>query len=260
MIKSDKWIKRQCMVPTFVVYHYVVKGSEMVRDDGEYSWSDELTLARQATTGGIHSFRALTEEEKINFKPMIEPFEPGQVRTQRTLRTRGGTINLETGIDTPMPGEKIISWGLTSMGYDVRLADTYKVFSNINNAIIDPLKMSDDCYVDRQGEFCIIPPNSYILGHTIETFDIPRDVIAVCVGKSTYARAGIAINVTPIEPGFKGQVVIEIANQTPLPAKVYAGMGIAQFLFYQSDEPCEVSYADRDGKYQNQKGITTARV
>jgi dCTP deaminase len=155
---------------------------------------------------------------------------------------------------------KVISYGLSSYGYDVRLANKFKIFTNIKNALIDPLEMSDDCYIDHEGDHCIIPPNSYILGHTVETFDIPRDVMVICVGKSTYARCAAIVNVTPIEPGFKGQVVIEISNASPLPLKVYAGQGIAQFMFLQGGEPCQVSYADRRGKYQGQTGVTTARL
>lgn len=172
--------------------------------------------------------------------PMIQPFMPNQVRYVNE--------------------RKIISWGLSSFGYDVRLANKFKIFTNINSTVIDPLNMSDDCYIDFEGDVCIIPPNSYILGHTVETFNIPRDVQVIAVGKSTYARVGCAINVTPIEAGFSGEVVIEIANLTPLPMKVYAGMGISQFLFFRGTEECEVSYDDRDGKYQNQSGLTTARV
>lgn len=171
--------------------------------------------------------------------PMICPFSEHQVRL--------------------VGGQKIISWGLSSFGYDVRLGNKFKIFTNINSTVIDPMKMSDDCYVDFEGDICIIPPHSYVLGHTIEYFRMPKDVVAVCLGKSTYARAGAAINVTPIEPGFEGQVVIEIANQTPLPMKVYANMGIAQFMFHRG-ERCMVSYADRGGKYQGQQGVTTARV
>lgn len=172
--------------------------------------------------------------------PMIEPFIGGMVRSNGS--------------------SKVISYGLSSYGYDVRLANKFKIFTNIKNALIDPLEMSDDCYIDHEGDHCIIPPNSYILGHTVETFDIPRDVMVICVGKSTYARCAAIVNVTPIEPGFKGQVVIEISNASPLPLKVYAGQGIAQFMFLQGSEPCQVSYADRCGKYQGQSGVTTARL
>lgn len=173
-------------------------------------------------------------------KPMIAPFVGECVRND---------------------GEKkIVSYGLSSFGYDVRLANKFKIFTNINNGIIDPMDMGDLNYVDHEGEYVIIPPNSYVLGHTVETFCIPQDVMVVCVGKSTYARAGALVNVTPIEPGFEGQVVIEISNATPLPLKVHANMGIAQFMFYMGDRPCGVSYRDRGGKYQGQSGVTVARL
>lgn len=155
---------------------------------------------------------------------------------------------------------KIVSYGLSSFGYDVRLANKFKVFTNINNGVIDPMDMGDLSYVDHEGDYVIIPPNSYVLGHTVETFCIPEDVMVICVGKSTYARAGALVNVTPIEPGFEGQVVIEISNATPLPLKVHANMGIAQFIFHMGDRPCNVSYRDRGGKYQGQSGVTLARL
>lgn len=174
-------------------------------------------------------------------RPMIVPFSSQQHRTDEQ-------------------GNKIISWGLSSYGYDVRLADEFKIFTNVRNALIDPLNPNPECFVDHKGPYCIIPPNSYILGHTIEEFDIPDDVMVACVGKSTYARCAALVNVTPIEPGFKGQIVIEIANGSPLPIKVYANQGIAQFLFFKGDQRCRTSYADKKGKYQNQQGIQTALV
>lgn len=157
-------------------------------------------------------------------------------------------------------GVKIFSYGLSSYGYDVRLAEDFKIFTNINSAIIDPKALSAQTYVDHTGPYCIIPPNSYILGHTVESFNIPDDIMAICLGKSSYARAGVLINTTPIEAGFVGQVVIEIANVTNLPIKVYANEGIAQFLFLRGNERCDVSYGDRAGKYQNQQGITLPKV
>ena len=189
----------------------------------------------------ITSSRYPTNKEKANFKPMIVPYSAEQVRVDAD-------------------GKKILSWGQSSMGYDVRLADEFRIFSNVNSLVIDPLDFDHDCLVDYKGPFVIIPPNSYILGRTMETFNIPRDVLILCVGKSTMARAGAIVNVTPIEPEFIGNVVIEISNSTSLPLKVYAGMGIAQFLFIKSSEPCEVSYADRGGKYQNQTSVQTALV
>lgn len=173
--------------------------------------------------------------------PMIDPFSTQQVKTT-------------------LEGQRIVSWGTSSFGYDVRLADTFKIFTNVRNGTIDPLNPDPGCFVDHQGEYCIIPPNSYILGHTVESFHIPDDIMVICVGKSTYARLAAVVNVTPIEPGFSGQVVIEIANCSTLPLKVYANQGIAQFLFFKGDQPCKTSYADRGGKYQNQRGVTLARL
>ena len=173
--------------------------------------------------------------------PVIAPFVDEQVRISES-------------------GAKIVSYGNSSVGYDVRLGRDFKIFTNVNNALIDPLNMSDDSYVDHTGDYVIIPPNSYVLGHTLEYFKMPRDVAAICLGKSTYARIGCICNVTPIEPGFEGNVVIELANSTPLPMKVYANMGIAQFTFHRTPVTPDVSYADRAGKYQGQTGIQTAIV
>jgi len=189
----------------------------------------------------ILSDRQITELCVGVEKPMIAPFSSAQNK-----------------IDAD--GRRIISWGCSSYGYDVRLGSNYKIFTNVNGCIIDPLNMTDAYYVDRQGDYCIIPPNSYVLGHTVETFNIPRDVLAIVIGKSTYARAGCIVNCTPLEPGFIGNIVLEICNPTPLPLKIYANMGIAQFVFLQGSEECLTSYADRLGKYQGQTGITTARV
>ena len=152
------------------------------------------------------------------------------------------------------------------MGYDVTLAREIRIFTNANASIIDPKLFREDCLIegkilnDGNGEYTILPPNSYLLGHTVETFVIPRNVLILAVGKSTYARAGVIVNLTPIEPGFEGNVVIEISNSTPLPVKIYINEGIAQFLFFQSSEPCKTSYGDRKGKYQGQTGLTLPRV
>ncbi len=154
----------------------------------------------------------------------------------------------------------VISYGVSSYGYDMRVADEFKVFTRINTTIIDPKKLDPNSFVDFKGEACIIPPNSFVLGRSVEYFKIPRDVLAICVGKSTYARCGIIINVTPLEPEWEGHVTIEISNTAPLPAKIYANEGIAQLLFIQASEICEVSYADKAGKYQSQKGITLAKM
>lgn len=206
----------------------------------------------------VSSTGVLTDEEITKLcidyqRPMIEPFVSSQIKD------RLSTTCVDLPCSKPLR-EKIISYGTSSMGYDVRLADKFKIFTNVYGAVIDPLKMPDDAYIDHEGEYVVIPPNSYVLGHTIEYFRMPDDVMAMCVGKSTYARAGCAVNVTPIEPGFEGNVVIEVANQTTLPMKVYSNMGISQFVFFRSVSKCRTSYADRKGKYQGQRGIQTALV
>jgi dCTP deaminase len=167
---------------------------------------------------------------------MIEPFEENQVRYEG--------------------GRKVISYGLSSYGYDLRVSRKFKVFTNIYNSLIDPKEFRDNSFVDIEGDFCIIPPNSFALACSVEYFRIPRDVITMCIGKSTYARCGIIVNVTPFEPEWEGFVTLEISNTTPLPAKIYANEGLAQVLFYQAAEVCEVSYADRSGKYMGQREIT----
>ena len=171
---------------------------------------------------------------------MIEPFEPGQVRTNG--------------------GERIVSFGTSSYGYDVRCSDEFKIFTNINSAIVDPKHFDANSFVNLQADVCIIPPNSFALARTVEYFRIPRDVLTVCLGKSTYARCGIITNVTPLEPEWEGHLTLEISNTTPLPAKIYANEGVAQMLFLGADEVCEVSYADRGGKYQGQRGVTLPRT
>ncbi len=154
----------------------------------------------------------------------------------------------------------VISYGLSSYGYDARVADEFKIFTNVDSAVVDPKAFSPNSFVDRQTDVCIIPPNSFALARTEEYFRIPRDVLVVCLGKSTYARCGIIVNVTPLEPEWEGQVTIEISNTTPLPAKIYAGEGICQFLFLQGASPCEVSYAERAGKYMRQRGVALPKL
>jgi dCTP deaminase len=154
----------------------------------------------------------------------------------------------------------VISYGLSSYGYDARVADEFKIFTNVDSATIDPKDFAHTSFVDRQTDVCIVPPNSFALARTVEYFRVPRDVLVICLGKSTYARCGIIVNVTPLEPGWEGHVTIEISNTTPLPAKIYANEGIAQFIFLRGDQPCEVSYADRAGKYMGQRGVTLPRL
>jgi len=154
----------------------------------------------------------------------------------------------------------VISYGVSSYGYDVRVGDQFKVFTNVFNTVVDPKNFDPKSFVDIQADECVIPPNSFALASTIEYFRIPRDVLTVCLGKSTYARCGIIVNVTPFEPEWEGHVTIEISNTTPLPAKIYANEGIAQVLFFQSDEPCARSYKDKKGKYQAQRGVTLPKI
>jgi dCTP deaminase len=154
----------------------------------------------------------------------------------------------------------VISYGLSSYGYDARCADQFKIFTNVDSAVVDPKAFNPSSFVDRTGPVCIIPPNSFALTHTVEVFRIPRDILVICLGKSTYARCGIIVNVTPLEPEWEGQVTIEISNTTPLPAKIYAGEGICQFLFLQGASPCETSYADKAGKYMGQRGVALPRM
>jgi len=170
---------------------------------------------------------------------MIAPFEPEQVRY--------------------VGDQKVISFGTSSYGYDVRCAAEFKVFTNIFSATVDPKAFDERSFVDIAGDVCIVPPNSFALARTIEYFRIPADVLTLCVGKSTYARCGIIVNVTPLEPEWEGHVTLEFSNTTNLPAKIYAHEGVAQMLFFQSDEPCEVTYKGRGGKYQGQKGVTLPR-
>jgi len=171
---------------------------------------------------------------------MIEPFEPGQVKE----------VN----------GQRVVSYGTSSYGYDIRCSREFKIFTNINSTIVDPKNFDEKSFVDFSGDVCIIPPNSFALARTVEYFRIPRNVLTVCLGKSTYARCGIIVNVTPFEPEWEGYVTLEFSNTTPLPAKIYANEGVAQVIFFESDEPCETSYKDRGGKYQGQRGVTVPKV
>ena len=169
-------------------------------------------------------------------KGMIEPFVDAQKR------------------------EGVISYGLSSYGYDARVGNDFKIFTNVNSSVVDPKNFDQQSFVDRNTDVCIIPPNSFALARTVEYFRIPRDVLVICVGKSTYARCGIIVNVTPLEPEWEGHVTLEFSNTTPLPAKIYANEGACQFLFLQGNEPCEVSYRDKAGKYQGQRGVTLPKI
>ncbi len=173
-------------------------------------------------------------------KGMIEPFVDGQIRENNNGR--------------------VISFGTSSYGYDIRCSDQFKIFTNINSAIVDPKNFDSSSFVDLKADVCIIPPNSFALASTVEYFRIPRNILTICLGKSTYARCGIIVNVTPFEPEWEGYVTLEFSNTTPLPAKIYANEGVAQVLFFESDETCEISYKDRGGKYQGQSGVTLPKT
>ena len=174
--------------------------------------------------------------KKMALEGMISPFEEKQIR------------------------EGKISYGLSSFGYDARVSNEFKIFTNVNSEIIDPKNFKQNNFISKNGESCIIPPNSFVLSSTIEYFKIPNDIMVICLGKSTYARCGIIVNVTPLEPGWEGYVTLEFSNTTSLPAKIYANEGVAQMLFLESDEECEVSYKDRGGKYQGQTGVTLPKA
>jgi dCTP deaminase len=171
---------------------------------------------------------------------MIEPYVPHQISSVEEKR--------------------IVSYGTSSYGYDIRCSTEFKIFTNINAAVVDPKAFDDSSFIEFEGDVCIIPPNSFVLARTIEYFRIPRNVLTICVGKSTYARCGIIVNVTPFEPEWEGYVTLEFSNTTPLPAKIYANEGVAQVLFFESEEECEISYKDRKGKYQGQIGVTLPRT
>lgn len=213
------------------------RGQEVVKPAPTYNLRpcDFPRKARQMSIKSDKWIRTMAEQHG-----MIEPFEAGQVRQ----------VN----------GQRVISYGTSSYGYDIRCAREFKVFTNIHSTVVDPKNFDEKSFVDFEGDYCIIPPNSFALARTVEYFRIPRNVLTICLGKSTYARCGIIVNVTPFEPEWEGYVTLEFSNTTPLPAKIYAGEGCAQVLFFEGDEPPEVSYKDRGGKYQGQHGVTLPRT
>lgn len=245
---SDKRIKELCSTPiATVVVDGIKKLTSMTREEVDLHNRKISAAMDPYSTSSIAkynqtvyaNYKTVTEAELSSWNPMISDYFPEQVRVEND--------------------KKILSYGQSSAGYDVRLDTKFKIFTNINNVIIDPLDFDHNSYVDFEGDVCIIPPNSYILGITKEVFHIPDDILVVCLGKSTYARAGALINTTPVEPGFKGKVVIEISNATSLPLKIYANQGIAQFLFFETSDPCAIPY-DSSRKYQGQMEIVTPKV
>lgn len=182
------------------------------------------------------------------------------IKSDSWIRKQATDHNMISPFIESQKKEGIVSYGLSSYGYDARVATEFKIFTNVNSAIVDPKNFSMNSFVEKNTDVCIIPPNSFALGRTVEYFKIPRDVLVICLGKSTYARCGIIVNVTPLEPEWEGHVTLEFSNTTPLPAKIYANEGVCQFLFFQSDEQCDVSYKDRSGKYMQQTGVTLPRI
>ena len=196
---------------------------------------------------------------------MIEPFEAHQVRYRAERQDNSGRQENsgrqdDSGGRDDSASERVISYGLSSYGYDLRVSDEFKIFTNVHGSVVDPKTFDEDSFVNLQQDVCIIPPNSFALARSVEYFRIPRSVLTICLGKSTYARCGIIVNVTPFEPEWEGHATLEISNTTPLPAKIYANEGLAQVIFLESDEECAVTYKDRGGKYQGQRGITIPRM
>lgn len=267
-ILSDSEIHQLCVAPEDhdEVDHLVYDA--LIAEQNRKGWP----LTDHAVEQLKNEFRQLAtvhiHVDPADFKAMIEPYCPSLVRECFTEITKpmsdgqGGIVM--TTIPTLQRG--VLSFGQSSYGYDVRLSDKLKLFSNINSAIVDPKNFDESCLVDAliredlSGRYVILPPNSYLLGHTVEYFRMPRDVTAIFLAKSTYARCGVSINCTPAEAGWEGNLVLEIANQTTLPVKIYIGEGIAQSLYFRGNQPCAVSYADRGGKYQGQTALTLAKV
>lgn len=303
-IKADRWIKKMSMLPTAMVEHRDVRNSTrcverkttspLYHEFGSGAFYKEIERIIGKKAYDANEYRVLPYEKSERdqrFKPMIEPFEPGQVRyvpfeetfaqfvkrcveivdklpedhpdKNRTTKHDVGQWDVDGdvigGQYVEMGMRKIVSYGTSSYGYDVRCGREFKIFTNVNSSIVDPKDFDPKSFVDvtttDEKPYVIVPPNSFALARTVEFMRIPRNVLTVCVGKSTYARCGIIVNVTPFEPEWEGYVTLEFSNTTPLPAKIYAEEGCAQVLFFESDEDCDVSYKDRAGKYMGQVGL-----
>ena len=262
-IKSDEWIRQQCKNNLWLEE----KDDKTIKHITSRFFNGRNV--RPATVSEIIKYNE-TSVYKLKV-PMIEPFEPEQVRTRTDEISsinppRDGRYLSDYQLVDGDPTirrrtEKIISYGTSSYGYDIRCAPEFKVFTNVNTTIVDPKNFNEKSFVDITGDYCIIPPNSFALARSIEYMRIPRDILVICLGKSTYARVGITVNVTPLEPEWEGHITLEFSNTTPLPVKIYANEGCAQLLFLQADEDdvCKTSYYDRAGKYQGQMGITLPR-
>lgn len=240
-IQSDIWIESQCQEPTHV---------EVNHEGRIVAYHNMRDKPSNRGPSGANIFREADTLDLEGWKPMIRPFFAEQIREAWDPYPGFGAV------DEP---RKAISYGLSSFGYDVRCGVEFEIFTNINGGIVDPKNFDKKFLHSHRGQECIIPPNSFALARTVEYFKIPRDVLVVCLGKSTYARCGIIVNVTPLEPEWEGQVTLEFSNTTSLPAKIYANEGVAQMLFFKGDQPCRVSYRDRGGKYQGQTGVTLPR-
>jgi dCTP deaminase len=199
-------------------------------------------------------------KEKNKIQPLQEAAMLPGLLADHQIRQLAKTAGMIEPFVEKQTKDGVISYGLSSFGYDARAAKEFKIFTNVDNAMVDPKDFSHQSFVDRSVDVCVIPPNSFALTHTVEYFRIPKDVLVICLGKSIYARCGLIVNVTPLEPGWEGHVTLEISNTTPLPAKVYANEGVAQFLFFKGSAACEVSYADRKGKYMGQRGVTLPKL
>jgi dCTP deaminase len=284
-ILSDSQIRAASELPSLVVLNQLVtfysnKTPEFydqlnLNQFGSNDWIAATENCQHLRRHG-YEYRPLTVDERENWKPMISPFVGEQVKKIMRDPTEaeqlafnnghhelgdgkpyalpeGATVTLRDGLQIP---QKVVSYGLSSYGYDVRLTRKFKIFTNVNNTVIDPLDFDENAFVDFEGDVCIIPPNSFVLAASEEYFNMPADVTGLVLGKSTLARCGCSCLATPLEAGWSGQVTLEFANTTPLPMKLYAGQGAAQVLFFQGSMPAEVSYATRSGKYQGQTGIT----
>ena len=242
-ILSDRQIRSRCVAPTHQISRISRVGMRVIEHGAEDVIMTDKDVEDLVKMGRASpQFRVYSPTEREAFQAMIEPFEPDQIRR--------------------IADKKVISYGTSSYGYDVRCANEFKIFTNVNSTIVDPKNFDDKAFVDVTADEIIIPPNSFALARTVEYFRIPRDVLVICLGKSTYARCGIIVNVTPLEPEWEGHVTLEFSNTTPLPAKIYANEGCAQFLFLHNSISgiCEQSYKDRGGKYQGQTGVVTPRM
>ena len=245
-IMSDRWIRRMNITPVGYIESIGAPDNrlDLIEKDGYYFSRDYGHVVGAAdSVAQSATFKRYTELEASRFLPMIEPFEAGQVKTRKVRR-----FSVLDYFDE----HKIVSYGTSSYGYDLRCSNKFKIFTNVNSTVIDPKNFDPKSFVDFEGECAIIPPNSFALASSVEYFRIPKNVLTVCLGKSTYARCGIVVNVTPFEPEWEGHVTLEFSNTTPLPAKIYANEGVAQVLFLRGDEPCDTTYKDRAGKYMNQ--------